>query len=55
MWKHRGVGRSSFLNAISKDAMLYFALITTSHFLIVVAYVSSKVGPFVLASASDVC
>jgi len=37
---NRGMGRSSILDTISRDAGIYFALITISHFLIFVYLVA---------------
>jgi len=52
---HRGMNRSRILDAVSRDAGIYFALITTSHLLTVVMNVAARVGFSLSASELDVC
>lgn len=41
---HRGVNVPSIIDTVSRDAEIYFAVITTTHFLIVVMYAAARVG-----------
>ena len=43
---HCGVGVPSILDTISRDAGIYFAVIASSHFLVVVLYSAARVRPF---------
>lgn len=47
---YRGINRSSILNTVSRDAGLYFALITSSHFLTVIMCIATSVGFFLPVS-----
>ena len=44
---HRGIKLPSVLNAVSRDTGVYFAIIASSHFLVVVMYSVARVGLFV--------
>lgn len=46
---------ANIIEAVSKDAWIYFALITTSYLLTVVMYFSARVGLSVPVSEFDVC
>ena len=46
---------SSILDTVSRDAGIYFACITTSHFLSVVMYFTTRVKFFVLVPEFDAC
>jgi len=52
---NRGIGRSSILGAISRDAGIYFALITVSHFLVLIMYFAARVRFSVPVFESDGC
>lgn len=41
---HRGVKVPSIIDTVSRDAEMYFAVITTTHLLIVVMYAAARVG-----------
>ena len=51
---HRGVNISSILNVVSRDAGIYFSIIASSHFLVVVLYSVARVG-FFTGAGPDVC
>ncbi|KAF9792646.1 hypothetical protein BJ322DRAFT_63556 [Thelephora terrestris] len=42
--RYRGMGRPNLLNTFSRDAEIYFGVITTSHFLIVVVFAAARPG-----------
>jgi len=42
----RGVKGSSILDTVARDTQIYFVLISTSHFLIVIIFVAARVGFF---------
>lgn len=44
---HPGMGVSSILNTISKDAKIFFAVIASSHILVVIMYSVARVGFFI--------
>jgi len=50
-----GMNRSRILDIVSRDAGIYFALITTSHLLAVVMHIAVKVGFSLPVSKFDVC
>jgi len=52
---HRGMNGSSILDTINRDTRTYFALIATSHFVIVIMYIVTRVRSFVLVSKFDGC
>ena len=52
---HRGMNGSSILDTINRDTGTYFALIATSHFVIVIMYTVTRVRSFVLVSEFDGC
>ena len=41
---HRGVDIPSILNVVNRDAWIYFAIISSSHFLVVMLYSLARVG-----------
>lgn len=52
---HRGMNRSKILDTVSRDAGIYFALITTSHLLTVVMNIAARVEFSLPVSEFDVC
>ena len=51
----RGIARSSILDTISRDAGIYFGLITVSHFLGLVMYLAARVRFSALVFEFDRC
>jgi len=52
---HRGMNGLSILDTINRDTGIYFALIATSHFVIVIMYIVARVRFFVPVSEFDAC
>jgi len=50
---NRGTSRSNILDTVSRDAGIYFALITVSHFLVLVMYLTARVKFSSLVFESD--
>ena len=53
--RNRGIARSSILDTVSRDAGIYFALITMFHFLILIVYLAAGVRSSVLVFETDGC
>ena len=47
---HQGIHVPRIINTVGRDAKVYFAVITTTHLLIVVMYITTRVGFFALLS-----
>ena len=45
--RYQGMGRPDLLDRFSRDTELYFGVISTSHFVIVVIFAAARVGFFV--------
>ena len=52
---HRGVNVPNIFDAVSRDAGIYFGIIASSHFLVLVLYSVARVGFFSRALGPDVC
>ena len=50
---NRGMSRSSILDTVSRDAGIYFGLITASHFLVLVMSLTTRVRFSVLVFEFD--
>jgi len=50
-----GMTGSSILDTVARDTQIYFVLISTSHFLIVVIFVAARVGPFAQLLEFNTC
>jgi hypothetical protein len=53
--RYRGIGMPSILDTVSRDAEIYFAIITSIHFWIVVFYAAARVGFFAPVPELDAC
>ena len=52
---YRGVGVPSILDTINRDAGLYFAVIASSHFIVVILYSMGRVRYFAQTLELDAC
>jgi hypothetical protein len=53
--KHRGMGGPSILDTVSRDAGIYFAVVASSHLVIVVMFFAARVGLFAPVLKFDAC
>lgn len=45
----------SILDTVTRDAVIYFAVISSTHFLVVIMYYAARVGSFSLIFEFNVC